>query len=120
MTSMLLISTDIIDPFRKLRLFRKWVKGMDTNPEDETSYTTLNLEAFLKYVENEYSAKHRRLPVIKPESILNINHVSSTMDPRSGQSSYDPYDLSSDNEEYLRPNNGPKRHPDKEIVQHAY
>jgi len=36
-TGMLLISTHILDPFRKLRSFRKWDKGMDINPEDETS-----------------------------------------------------------------------------------
>jgi len=39
-TGMLLISTHIFDLFRKLRSFRKWDKGMDINPEDETSYTT--------------------------------------------------------------------------------
>jgi len=52
-TGMLLISTQILDPFRKLRSFRKWDKGMDINPEDETSYTTQYQEAFLMYVENE-------------------------------------------------------------------
>jgi len=31
---------------------------MHINAEDETSYTTPYQEAFLKYVENEYSAKH--------------------------------------------------------------
>ena len=39
-TGMLLISAHILDPFRKLRSFRKWDKGMDINPEDETSYTS--------------------------------------------------------------------------------
>jgi len=39
-TGMLLISAQILDPFRKLRLCRKCDKGMDINPEDETSYTT--------------------------------------------------------------------------------
>jgi hypothetical protein len=57
-TGMLLISTHIHDPFRKLRSFRKCDKGMDINPEDETSYTTQYQEAFLKSVENEYCAKH--------------------------------------------------------------
>jgi len=57
-TGILLISAHILDPFRKLRSFRKWDKGMDINPEDETSYTTQYQEAFLKYVENEYCAKH--------------------------------------------------------------
>jgi len=36
-----------------------WDKGMDINLEDETSYTTQYQEAFLKYVENEYCAKHQ-------------------------------------------------------------
>jgi len=40
MTGMLLISANILEPFRKLRLFSKWDKAMDINPEDETSYTT--------------------------------------------------------------------------------
>jgi hypothetical protein len=40
MTGMLLISTHIPDPFRNLRLFRKWDKGMGINPVDEISYTT--------------------------------------------------------------------------------
>jgi hypothetical protein len=35
----LLITAHILDPFQKLRSFRKWDNGMDVNPEDETSYT---------------------------------------------------------------------------------
>jgi len=83
-TGTLLISAHILDPFRKLRLLRKWDKGMDINPEDETSYTTQYWEAFLKYVENEYCAKHRRLPVIKLENTPNNNFSSSAMASRSG------------------------------------
>jgi len=105
MTGMLLISAHSLDPFRNLRSFWKWDKGMDINPEDEISYTTLNQQAILKYVENEYCAKHRRLPVTKLGSILNNNLVSCTMASRSGQSAYDAYCLSSDDEEYLMPNN---------------
>ena len=56
-TGMLLISADILDPFRKLRSFRKWDKGMGNNHQDETSYTTQYKEAFLMYVENGYCAK---------------------------------------------------------------
>jgi len=82
-----------------------WDKGCDINPEDETSCTTHYQEAFLKYVENEYCAKHRRLPATKLENIPNINLISSAMASESGQSSYDPYDLSSDSEEYLMANN---------------
>jgi hypothetical protein len=81
-TGMLLITAHILDPFRKLRSFRKWDKGMDINPEDETSYTTQYQEAFLKYVENEYCAKHRRLPVIKSDNTLKNNLSSFEMASR--------------------------------------
>ena len=70
---MLLISAHILDPCRKLRSFRKWDKGMDINPEDETSYTAQYQESFLKCVENEYCAKHRRVPVNKLETVLTSN-----------------------------------------------
>jgi hypothetical protein len=53
-TGMLLNSADILDPFRMLRSFKKWDKGLDINPADEPSYTTRYQEAFLQYVENEY------------------------------------------------------------------
>jgi hypothetical protein len=102
---MLLITAHILDPFWKLRSFRKWDKGTDINPEDKTSYTTQYLEAFLKYVENEYCTKHRRLPVIKSDNTLNNNLSSFEMASRSGQSSYNPYDLSSDDDKYLMPTN---------------
>jgi len=104
-TGMLLISAHIIDPFQKLGSFRKWDKGMDINPKDETSYSTQYQDAFLKYVENEYCTKHRRLPVTKSENIPNNNLSFSAMASRSGQSSYDSYDLSGDDEEYLMPYN---------------
>jgi len=84
-TGMLLITAHILDSFRKLRLFRMWDKRMDINPEDETSYTTQYQEAFLKYVENEYCTKHRRLPVIKSHNTLNNNLSSFEMASRSGQ-----------------------------------
>jgi len=97
-TGMLLISVQIFDRFRMLRSFRKWDKGMCFNPEDETSYTTQSHEACLKYVENEYSAKHPRVPVNKPESIPRTNPVPSTTASESSHSSFDPYDLSSNDE----------------------
>ena len=79
MTGMLLIPTHILDPFRKLRSFRNWDKGMDINPEDETSYTTQYQEAFMRYAENEYCAKHRRVPVNKLETVPSSNLVPSAM-----------------------------------------
>ena len=78
---------------------------MDINPEDETSYTTQYQEVFLKYVENEYCASHRRVPVNQFGTVLSSNLVPSATASGSGQSSFDPYDLPSDDEEYLTPNN---------------
>jgi hypothetical protein len=104
-TGMLLISMHILDPFRKLRSFRMWDERMDIHREDETSYTTPYQEAFLKYVENEYCAKHRRVPVNKLEKVLSSNLVPTAMASGSYQLSFDPFDLSSDDEEHLTPNN---------------
>jgi len=110
-TGMLLISAHILDSFRKLRFFTKWDKGMDIDPEDETSYNTQSQEAFRKYVENKYCAKHRGSPVTKSENIPNNNLSLPAMACRSGQASCDPYDLSGDGEEYLMPNNLAERTP---------
>jgi len=104
-SGMLLISAHILDPFRKFQSFRMWDKGMDINPEDETSYTTQYQEAFLKYVENEYCAKHRRVPVNELETVPSSNPLPLAKASGSYQSSFDPYDLSSNNEEDLAPNN---------------
>jgi len=104
-TGMFLISSHILDPFRKLQPFRKWDKGLDINPEDETSYTTQYQEAFLKYVENECCAKHHRLPVNKLETVPSSTLVPFAMASECYQSSFDPYDSSSDDEEYLTPTN---------------
>ena len=102
---MLLISTNILDPFWMLRLFRKWDKGLHINPEDQTSYPTHNQEAFLKYVQNEYRAKQRRVPVNKLETVPSSTHLPSAKASGSYQLSFDPYNLSSDDEEYLMPKN---------------
>jgi len=110
-TSMLLIPANILDPFRKLRSFRKWDKGMDINPEQETSYTTQYQEAFLKYVENDYCAKHRRVPVNTLETVTSSNLVPSATASGSYESSFDAYDSSSDDEEYLPLNKVAKTTP---------
>jgi len=78
---------------------------MDINPEDVTSYTTQYQEAFLTYVENEYCAKHQCGLVNEHESLPRSNLIPSETVLGSCQSSFDPYDLSSDDEEYLTPNN---------------
>jgi hypothetical protein len=98
-TGMLLISTHILNPFRKLQSFRMWDKGMDIDPQDETSYTTQYQKALLRNVLNEYCAKHRRVPVNEVEMVLSSNLVLFAMASRSYQSSVDPYDLSSNDEE---------------------
>jgi len=78
---------------------------MDINPEDETSYTTQYQDAFQNFVENEYCVQHRCLPVTKSNNTLNNNLSSVEMASGSGQSSYDPYDLSSDDDEYIMSTN---------------
>jgi len=77
---------------------------MDINPDHEASYTTHYQEVFLEYVENEYCAKHRRLLVNKPEIVASNNPFSTTASA-SGQSSFHPYDLSSNDDESLMPKN---------------
>jgi len=104
-TGMNLISPQILDTFRKLRSFRKCDKGMVMTPEDETYYTTQYKEVFRMYVETEYCGKHRGVLVNKLENIPSGNFVHSTMASGSGQSLFAPYDLSSDDEECLMPNN---------------
>jgi len=101
---MLLMSAHILDPFWKLRSVTKWDNGFDFDPQDETSYSTQHQEVFLKYMENEYYAKHRGVLVNKHESLRMSNPIPSDMVLGSGQSSFDPYDLSSNDEEYLTPN----------------
>ena len=104
-TGRLLISAQILDPFGKLQSFRKWDKVMDINPHDKTSYTTQFKEAILKYVENQYCAKHQRVLVNEPENVLSSNLVPSSMASASRQLSFDPYELSSDDEKCLTPTN---------------
>jgi len=67
-------------------------------------------------VENEYCAKHRRVPGNKLEILPSCNHIPSATASGFCQSSFDPYDLSSDDKEYLTLNNvgettpGPSNH----------
>jgi len=76
---------------------------MDIIPEDQTSYNTRYKEAFLKHVDNEYSAKHRQMSVIIPDNVPGSSIFPSAKASGSGQSSFDPYDLSSDDDEYITP-----------------
>jgi len=105
MPGMFLISAHILNLFRKLRSFRKWVKRIGFNPEDEIFYTTQYQQATLKYVKNQYSTKHQHVPANKPKSVPSNNLVPSAMTSASGQSSFDAYALSSDDEQYFMNNN---------------
>jgi len=78
---------------------------MDINPEDETSYTTQYQEPFRKDVETDHIANDRCVPVNKLETIPSSNLVPSATASGSNQSSFDPYDTSSNDEEYLSLNN---------------
>ena len=84
---------------------------MDINPEDKTFYTIQYQEGFLRYVENEYCAKHLRVPVNKYESLLGSNLIPSATASGFLQSSFDPYDLSSDGEGHMMANNGAETTP---------
>ena len=102
-TGMLHISAHILDLFRMFRLFMKWDKGMDINPEDKTSYTTQFQVSYLKCLPDQYCTKHRRLTVTKHEKLRSNDFIPSAMASQSGQLFFDPSDLSSDDQEYLTP-----------------
>jgi hypothetical protein len=104
-TGMLLIPSHWLDPFRKVRSFRKWDKAMDIHAKDEPSYAIEYPEAFLKYVENEYCGNHRCLPVTNSEYTLFNSLNFFQLASRSSLLSDDPYGLSSDNDEYITPTN---------------
>jgi len=95
MTGTILITVHIFDHFWKLHLCKKWDKQLETNPENETSYSTQHLKVFGKYMENGYCAKYEHFPVIESKCVPGNIHFSCVIGSRCGQSSYDPYDLSS-------------------------
>jgi len=55
-------------------------------------------------VENEYCVKHQGVSVNKHGTLPSSNLIPSATASGSGQSSFDPYDLSRDDEEYITPN----------------
>jgi hypothetical protein len=101
---MLPIAAHNLDFFQKLRSFRKGGNGLDIHPADETSYSTQYHQAFLIYVENEYWAKYRRVPVNSLEIVPSSNVVPSATASKSDQESFDPDDSSSDEEQCITPN----------------
>ena len=78
---------------------------MDIHADDKTSYTTQYHDTFLKYVENAYTVKHGLVLITQPGSVLSNNLIPSATASGSGQTCLDPYDLSSNDEEYMMPNN---------------
>jgi len=79
MTGMHLISAHIFDSFRKSRSFWKSDKEMDSNADEDISYTTHYEEAFLEYVDNEYCATYQCVLFNKLECIPSSNLVPSIM-----------------------------------------
>jgi hypothetical protein len=49
--------------------------GMNMNPEDATAYGVHYQKAILQYVENEYGAKHRHVPVDTLDNVLSNNLI---------------------------------------------
>jgi len=84
---------------------------MDINSGHQTSYPTQYQEAFDKYVDNEYCAKDRYVPINQLQCLPSSNSISSAMVSGSCQSSFDPHDFSSDDEEYYIANNVAKTTP---------
>jgi hypothetical protein len=78
-TGINLNSSHILDYFRQLTSSRHWDRGMDINAEEKTFYTTQYQEAFLKYVEIEYCAKHQQVPVNEPGSVQSRNFIQFAM-----------------------------------------
>jgi len=78
---------------------------MIIGPKYPCNNTTQHQQAILRYLENEYCAKHRRVPVNKHESLPSCNVIPSATASGSCQSSFDQYDYSSNDEEYLMCNN---------------
>jgi len=76
-------------------------------------YTTKYHEAFLKYVENRFCTKHRGVLVNTHESLPRSYRIPSRKVLGSCQSSFDPCDVSRDDEEYLSPNNAAVTKPGK-------
>jgi hypothetical protein len=73
--------------------------GLDVNPKDKTLYTPQDRQALLKYVDTEYFAKHRHVPVNKHKSVLSNNLFPSAKATGLGESSVHRYDLFNDHKE---------------------
>jgi len=73
--------------------------GMDSNPQDVTSYITQYHASFLVYLESEYCSKYRSPPVNKTEYMPSNNMLPSGKASGSDQFPFDLHDMPSDDEE---------------------
>jgi len=105
LNSILRISTYILNYVQKLWSWKKWDKGMDTHPDDNTAYNNQYQEEFPKYVKHEHCTKYRQLSVTKPKKIRSNKFFPSAIASGLGRSAFDPWDMSSHDAEYLMPNN---------------
>jgi len=82
-----------------------WDKGRYMNPAHGTSYTIQYPEAIVMYVQNDYCAMQQRVAGNILDSIPSSNLLPSTTASRLRKCSCGSYDLSSDDEKYLTPEN---------------
>jgi hypothetical protein len=108
------------NPLQKLWSNRPRDNRIERNAKDKSSCSPQYHVLFLKFGENQYSAKRRCLPVSKADIILSNYHFPSTPASVSGQGSSDPHDLSSDDADTSHPNIWLKQHQNEAITQLAY
>lgn len=75
---MILGSIHIVDPFQMLRSCMNRHNGMGINPGNKTPYTMHSLRSILNYLQNEYCAKHRHLPVIVHKPVPSVMREESS------------------------------------------
>jgi hypothetical protein len=78
---------------------------MDVILEDEGSFTAQYKDTFLKYMKHEYSSKDRITPNFNLQTPNHNDPFSTLPVSGPGHSFYDPYDLSSEDAEYITPAN---------------
>jgi hypothetical protein len=100
-SGILLIVVHILDPFWKSWSYRKWDNIIDVNPQDDCFFTVQYKDVFLQYVEHEYCFKDCKMYNLKLEIPNHNDPFSTSPDSGSRYWFYDPYDLSSDDTEYI-------------------
>ena len=78
---------------------------MDSQPEEEKPFATQYQQAILINLQNEDCPIHRCLPVDEPARIPSSYLVPCAMSLGSGQSSFDPYHRTTNDEASLVPKN---------------